>query len=131
MESRLRPLSSMLGRCPVYKQVEKLHHIFNQGYADILPKYTNATGGGKIFAELTRNSIEEAYADITSEARNQYTLGYTPKAIASGSAYRTIEVVGGQEGAGHLYQGGILLDSGGRPIKAASRTFPVPPGSPE
>jgi VWFA-related protein len=80
------------GALPLYKQVEKIHHVFNQGYADILPKYTNATGGGNIFTELTRNSIEEAYAQITSEARNQYTLGYTPKAIGGSSAYRSLEV---------------------------------------
>ncbi len=35
--------------------------------------------------------MEEAYAQITSEARNQYTLAYTPKATA-GPAYRNIEV---------------------------------------
>ena len=81
-----------MGALPVYKQVEKLPHVFNQGYSNILPKYTNATGGGNVFTELSRNSIEQAYAQITSEARNQYTLGYIPKAIASSSAYRDIEV---------------------------------------
>jgi VWFA-related protein len=80
------------GALPVYKQVEKIHHVFNQGYANILPKYTNATGGGVPFSELSRNSIEEAYAQITSEARNQYTLGYAPKAVTGSSAYRSIEV---------------------------------------
>jgi hypothetical protein len=72
--------------------VEKIHHLFDQGYADILPKYVSATGGGKILTELSRNAIEDAYAEITSDARNQYTLGYSPKAIASSSAYRNIEV---------------------------------------
>ena len=43
-------------------------------------------------AELSRNSIEEAYAEITSEARNQYTLGYAPKPVTGASAYRSIEV---------------------------------------
>ena len=81
-----------MGALPVYKQVEKLPHVFNQGYSNILPKYTNATGGGSVFTELSRNSIEQAYAQITSEARNQYTLGYVPKAVASSSAYRDIEV---------------------------------------
>jgi VWFA-related protein len=86
------------GALPGYKQVEKLHHVFRQGYADILPKYTNATGGGDVFTELTRNSIEEAYAQITSEARNQYTLGYTPKAVAGASAYRDVEVLVNKKG---------------------------------
>ena len=81
------------GALPVYKQVEKLPHIFRQGYADILPKYTNATGGGNVFTELSRNAIEQAYSEITSEARNQYTLGYTPKAVGGASAFRPIEVL--------------------------------------
>ena len=29
--------------------------------------------------ELSRNAIEDAYAQIISEARNQYTLGYSPQ----------------------------------------------------
>jgi VWFA-related protein len=99
------------GALPVYKQVEKLHHVFRQGYADILPKYTNATGGGDVFTELTRNSIEQAYAEITSEARNQYTLGYTPKAVAGGSAYRNIEV---------------LVDKKGLNIYTKAGYYPVP-----
>ena len=82
-----------MGALPIYKQVEKLPHVFHQGYADILPKYTNATGGGNVFMELSRNSIETAYAQIASEARNQYTLGYAPKAVGGTSAYRTIEVL--------------------------------------
>ena len=82
-----------MGALPVYKQVEKLPHVFHQGYADILPKYTNATGGGSVFTELSRNSIETAYAQIASEARNQYALGYVPKAVAGASAYRSVEIL--------------------------------------
>jgi len=81
------------GALPVYKQVEKVHHVLWQGYSDILPKYTNATGGGSILTRLTRNSIEDAYDEITSDARNQYTLGYSPKAAKGGSPYRSIEVL--------------------------------------
>ena len=62
-----------------------------QGYANILPKYSNATGGGEVFTELSRNAIEEAYAQIISEARNQDTLGYLPTVPAS-SAYRSLVV---------------------------------------
>ncbi len=76
---------------PLFKQVEKIH-LKGQGFNDILPKYSSATGGGQIFTELSRNAIEESYAQITSEARNQYTLGYAAKSTAS-TAYRNIEVV--------------------------------------
>jgi len=74
---------------PVYSKIERLH-LPHMGYSDILPKYVSATGGGQVFPELSRNAIEDAYAQITSEARNQYTLGYSaPKA---GPSYRDIEV---------------------------------------
>jgi VWFA-related protein len=77
---------------PVFKQAEKIHHLFLQGYSDILPKYTHATGGGAVIAKISRNAIEDAYTEITSEARNQYTLGYSPVATTGSSAYRSIEV---------------------------------------
>jgi hypothetical protein len=104
-----------MGALPIYKQVEKLPHVFRHGYSDILPKYSNATGGGSVFTELSRNSIEEAYAQVTSEARNQYTLGYVPKAIASSSAYRDVEV----RVLGHGANLNIYTKAGYYPIPAA------------
>jgi VWFA-related protein len=80
------------GALPVFRQIEKFR-LKGQGYSDILPRYAYATGGGQIFPELSRNAIEDAYADLTSEARNQYTLGYSPKAVVSNSPYRSIEVL--------------------------------------
>ncbi len=61
-----------------------------RGTGDILPKYASATGG-QVFKEYSQSAIEAAYARITAEARNQYTLGYTTRATPS-SAYRSIEV---------------------------------------
>jgi len=79
------------GSLPVFRQVGKVH-LPEQGYSDILPRYSSATGGGEVEHELSRNAIEDAYAAITSEARNQYTLGYAPQAIKGSSAYRDINV---------------------------------------
>jgi VWFA-related protein len=78
------------GALPVYRQIERLH-LPREGYGNLLPKYASATGTGQVLTELSRNAIENAYADITSEARNQYTIGYTTRATAS-TAYRSIEV---------------------------------------
>jgi VWFA-related protein len=78
---------------PVYDKLERLH-LPRQGYGDILPKYASATGGNE-YHELSRNAIEDAYTRAMIEARNQYTLGYTPARPKSPTAvaYRTIEVV--------------------------------------
>ena len=78
---------------PIYGKIERLH-LPRQGYGNILPKYTAATGGAQ-YTELSRNAIEEIYAQALSEARNEYTLGYTPARprTPTTAAYREIEVV--------------------------------------
>ena len=58
---------------PVYNKLEKAR-IPGFGYSNILPRYTNATGGD-VLNEFSKESIESAYQRITMEARNQYTLG--------------------------------------------------------
>src|ERR1700687_5182415 len=60
------------------------------GYSNILPRYVNATGGGTMYAELAQADIERAYARAIGDARNQYTLGYSPKSGIGG--YREIEL---------------------------------------
>jgi VWFA-related protein len=62
---------------PVYDKLERLR-LPKQGYDDILPKYVSATGGLPVYRELTQSAIEDTYAQALSDARNQYTLGYTP-----------------------------------------------------
>ena len=78
---------------PVYDKIERLH-VPLQGYGDILPRYASATGGSE-YRELTRSSIENMYAQVMSEARNQYTLGYSPTRpkVPTPKPYRSIEVI--------------------------------------
>ena len=75
---------------PGYNKLERLH-LPRFGYSDILPKYASATGG-EVSNELTRNGIEDAYARLIGDARNQYTLGYQTHEPASGG-YHSIEVL--------------------------------------
>jgi VWFA-related protein len=75
---------------PVYNKVEKLH-LPRFGYSDILPKYASATGG-EVVNGLTRTAIEDAYAKLIGDARNQYTLGYITSEPPVGG-YRDIEVL--------------------------------------
>jgi VWFA-related protein len=78
---------------PVYDKLQRIHVPKTGavlGYSNILPKYVNATGGGTMYAELAQADIERAYARAIGDARNQYTLGYSPKSGIGG--YREIEV---------------------------------------
>lgn len=76
---------------PIIDTIEKVH-LPGSGYGNLLPRYTGKTGGD-IFPEFDRNAIESAYARVTSQARNQYTLGYTAKASGPSNTYRNIEVI--------------------------------------
>jgi VWFA-related protein len=100
-----------MGSLPGYRQVEKIHHLLLQGYSDILPKYTYATGGGEVLHELSRNAIEDAYSQVTDEARNQYTLGYYAQPTKGSAAYRSIDV---------------LVDRKGLKISAKDGYYPAP-----
>ncbi len=78
---------------PLYDRLQRIHVPKTGkllGYSDILPKYVSATGGGTVYNELSRADIEQAYSRAIGDARNQYTLGYSPKAGIGG--YRQIEV---------------------------------------
>ncbi len=74
---------------PGYGRLQRIK-VPRYGYGNILPKYVNATAG-QLYTEFSRQAIETAYAKLTSEARNQYTLGYVAKASAGGGK-REIEV---------------------------------------
>jgi len=78
---------------PIYDRLQRVHLPKTgalMGYSNILPKYVSATGGGTMNAELAQADIERAYARAIGDARNQYTLGYSPKSGIGG--YRQIEV---------------------------------------
>ena len=97
---------------PIYGKLERLH-LPGQGYGNILPRYTFATGGGSPYTELSRSAIEDVYAQAMSEARNQYTLGYTPARpkTPTTAAYHNIEV---------------LVDRPGLKISAKDGYYPAP-----
>ncbi len=92
-EIQVKAVAVEAAALPVYNKLEKLH-LPHEGYGNLLPKYASATGGAPVFTELSRNAIEETYSQAMSEARNQYTLGYTPQHgdKPPTSAYRSIEV---------------------------------------
>ncbi|HTC47277.1 MAG TPA: VWA domain-containing protein [Candidatus Aquilonibacter sp.] len=93
-EIQVRAIAVDSAALPVYGKIERLH-LPKEGYGDILPKYVSATGGAPIYKELTRNAIEDIYGQAMSEARNQYTLGYSPikPKTPTSAPYHSIEVL--------------------------------------
>ncbi len=66
-------------------------HLPFQMNDNVLPKYTQATGGS-LDAERSVNGIEKSYQHIAEEARAQYTLVYYSHEPAVDGKYRSIEV---------------------------------------
>ncbi|MGD1021819.1 MAG: VWA domain-containing protein [Candidatus Sulfotelmatobacter sp.] len=93
-EIQVKAVALDSGALPGYSKIERLH-LPHEGYSDILPKYTAATGGGSPYKELSQSAIEDSYAQAMGDARNQYTLGYTPARpkTPTASPYRNIEVL--------------------------------------
>ena len=94
---------------PGYETLQNIH-IPRMGYGNILPKYTFASGG-EVFAEFSKDAIEQAYSRLTEQARNQYTLGYSTRATAA-SSYRTIDV--------RVHRPGLI-------VRAKDGYYPLPP----
>lgn len=74
---------------PIYDKLNRIR-VPGFGTGNILARYAADTGGNTV-AEFDRQGIEKAYSEIASTARNQYTLGYTTKAVQA-STYRNIDV---------------------------------------
>jgi VWFA-related protein len=58
---------------------------------NILPAYASATGGN-FDGEFRQGGIEKSFAKITSEVRNQYTIGYYTHEDFIDGKYRNVEV---------------------------------------
>ena len=56
-----------------------------------LADYSNDSGGDIYYASNSEK-IEKLYAQITEEARHEYTLAYVPRAIHSADPYHRVEV---------------------------------------
>ena len=62
-----------------------------------LENYAHDTAGDIFFAAKA-NAMEDLYARVTEQARNQYTLAYTPRGTDRAKEYHDIEVRVKREG---------------------------------
>jgi len=56
-----------------------------------LQAYAHDTGG-EVYYAAKRNTLEELYSRVTEQARNQYTLAYSPQGNDKGKDYHSVEV---------------------------------------
>lgn len=66
-------------------------HALLQHQSTRLEKYAQTTGGDTFYAGKDRG-LENLYAAVTEQARNQYTLSFSPKDITKGADFHGIEV---------------------------------------
>ena len=57
----------------------------------VLSKYAHATGGD-VFYAAQREDLERLYSTVSEEARNQYTLAYTPRGTDRSLEYHSVEI---------------------------------------
>ena len=78
-----------------------------------LSKYAHDTGGDVYYGMKSR-AMEELYARVTEEARNQYTLAYAPSGTDRGAEYHSIEVRVKREGLTILAREGYFAGAAPR-----------------
>lgn len=66
-------------------------HAFLQKQTPRLEHYARATGGDVFFGSKQRD-LERLYSSVTEEARNQYTLTFSPEDIDRRKEYHSLEV---------------------------------------
>jgi VWFA-related protein len=66
-------------------------HAFLQKESTRLEKYAQTTGGDTFYAGKDRG-LENLYAKVTEQARNQYTLTFSPQEVGKDKDFHSLEV---------------------------------------
>ncbi len=78
---------------------------------NILSKYAHATGGDIFYGGVSRENLEELYARVSEQARNQYTIAYSGAQTDRSKPYHTIEVRVKRPGLSLLTRDGYYLNT--------------------
>jgi VWFA-related protein len=77
---------------------------------NILAKYAHATGGDIFYGGVSRENLEELYARVSEQARNQYTIAYSGAQTDRSKPYHSIEVRVKRPGLTLLTRDGYYLN---------------------
>ena len=78
---------------------------------NILSKYAHSTGGDIFYGGMSRENLEELYARVSEQARNQYTIAYSGANTDRSKPYHTIEVRVKRPGLSLLTRDGYYLNA--------------------
>ena len=78
---------------------------------NILAKYAHATGGDIFYGGVSRENLEELYARVSEQARNQYTIAYSGAHADRSKPYHSIEVRVKRPGLTLLTRDGYYLNA--------------------
>ncbi len=78
---------------------------------NILSKYAHSTGGDIFYGGMSRENLEELYARVSEQARNQYTIAYSGAHTDRSKPYHTIEVRVKRPGLTLLTRDGYYLNA--------------------
>jgi VWFA-related protein len=77
---------------------------------NILSKYAHSTGGDIFYGGVSRENLEELYARVSEQARNQYTIAYSGAHTDRSKLYHSIEVRVKRPGLSLLTRDGYYLN---------------------
>jgi VWFA-related protein len=75
----------------------------------ILQQLSKETGG-RFFEVTKKETIDQIYAEIDEELRNQYALGYTPDKIDAAMGYHKIQLTAKQKDSVVQTREGFYID---------------------
>jgi VWFA-related protein len=78
---------------------------------NILSKYAHSTGGDIFYGGMSRENLEELYARVSEQARNQYTIAYSGGHTDRSKPYHWIEVRVKRPGLTLLTRDGYYLNA--------------------
>jgi VWFA-related protein len=78
---------------------------------NILSKYAHSTGGDIFYGGMSRENLEELYARVSEQARNQYTIAYSGAHTDRSKPYHSIEVRVKRPGLALLTRDGYYLNT--------------------
>jgi VWFA-related protein len=78
---------------------------------NVLSKYAHSTGGDIFYGGISRENLEELYARVSEQARNQYTIAYSGTHTDRSKPYHSIEVRVKRPGLTLLTRDGYYLNA--------------------